>query len=167
MQMAVLIAIFIVIVFFAAILSMVFKLAPEYELLVIFRLGRCIGQKGPGLVPIIPVIDRIVRVDIREKYLDIFAQTLTTKENAHISIDFRVYWKVTDAVKSALKANINGALQGIAIPFLRDMICEISLNDIPAKSGQIGTTLQAKMDEVTERWGVKITSIEIKKNIPL
>ncbi len=149
------------------IITSIFKIVAEYERLVIFRLGRCIGQKGPGLVVIIPVIDRPVRVDLRELYLEIPRQTTITKDNASISIDFLIYWKVTDAVKSVVEvANFAGASQGIATTTLRAVVGDIPLDDVLAKREQINKVLRTKMDEVTERWGVKVTSVEIREIIP-
>jgi regulator of protease activity HflC (stomatin/prohibitin superfamily) len=149
------------------ILTSVFKIVAEYERLVIFRLGRCIGQKGPGLVAIIPVIDRPVRVDLREGYLEIPRQTTITKDNAPISVDFLIYWKVTDAVKSVVEvANFAGASQGIATTTLRAVVGDIPLDDVLAKREQINKVLRTKMDEVTERWGVKVTSVEIREILP-
>ncbi len=158
--------IFIVIVVLVVITS-IFKIVAEYERLVIFRLGRCIGQKGPGLVAIIPVIDRPIRVDLREQYLEIPRQTTITKDNAPISIDFLIYWKVTDAVKSVVEvSNFAGASQGIATTTLRAVVGDIPLDDVLAKREQINKILRTKMDEVTERWGVKITSVEIREILP-
>jgi len=149
------------------VLTSIFKIVAEYERLVIFRLGRCIGQKGPGLVVIIPVIDRPVRVDLRELYLEIPRQTTITQDNASISIDFLIYWKVTDAVKSVVEvANFAGASQGIATTTLRAVVGDIPLDDVLAKREQINKILRTKMDEVTERWGVKVTSVEIREILP-
>ena len=161
-------AIIFVIVFFAIIvITSTFKIVAEYERLVIFRLGRCIGQKGPGLVIVIPAIDRPVRVDLREQFLEIPRQTTITKDNAPISIDFLIYWKVTDAVKSAVEvANFAGASQGIATTTLRAVVGDIPLDDVLAKREQINKILRVKMDEVTERWGVKVTSVEIREIMP-
>jgi regulator of protease activity HflC (stomatin/prohibitin superfamily) len=159
----------LVVVAFVAIiiLTSIFKIVAEYERLVVFRLGRCIGQKGPGLVAIIPVVDRPIRVDLREGYLEIPRQTTITKDNAPISIDFLIYWKVTDAVKSVVEvSNFAGASQGIATTTLRAVVGDIPLDDVLAKREQINKVLRTKMDEVTERWGVKITSVEIREILP-
>ena len=143
------------------------KIAQEYERLVIFRLGRCIGEKGPGLVLLIPFVDRPVRVDLRELYLEIPSQTCITKDNAGISIDFLIYWKVIDAVKTVVQlGNFAGASQGIATTTLRAIVGDISLDDVLANRGEINMRLRTKLDEVTERWGVKITSVEIRELTP-
>jgi len=159
------IAVFLV-VFLLALISAAVKIVQEYERLVIFRLGRCIGERGPGLVIIIPVVDRPVRVDLREQYLEIPQQTCITKDNAGIAIDFLIYWKVTGAVRSVVEVvNFAGASQGIATTTLRAVVGDIPLDDVLAKREQINRILRTKMDEVTERWGVKVTSVEIREII--
>jgi len=145
----------------------IIKVVPEYKRLVIFRLGRCIGQKGPGLVIVIPLVDKPVWVDLRESYLEIPEQTCITKDNAPISIDFLIYWKVTDPVKTVVEVNnFAGASQGIATTTLRAIVGDIPLDDMLAKREEINLRLRTKMDEVTERWGVKVTSVEIREIIP-
>jgi regulator of protease activity HflC (stomatin/prohibitin superfamily) len=143
------------------------RIVPEYERLVVFRLGRCIGQKGPGLVLIIPLVDRPVRVDLRELFLAIPHQTCITKDNAPISIDFLVYWKVVDPALSVVKVqDFAGASQGIATTTLRAVVGDIPLDDVLAKREQINQVLRTKLDEVTERWGVKVTTVEIREIVP-
>jgi regulator of protease activity HflC (stomatin/prohibitin superfamily) len=143
------------------------RIVPEFQRLVIFRLGRCIGQKGPGLVIVIPLIDRPVRVDLRELFLQIPHQTCITRDNAPISIDFLVYWKVVDPSLSVIKVqDFAGASQGIATTTLRAVVGDIPLDDVLAKRDQINEVLRTKLDEVTERWGVKVTTVEIREIEP-
>ena len=152
---------------FLIIVPSIIKIVPEYQRLVIFRLGRCIGEKGPGIVLIIPFVDRPIWVDLRELFLEIPEQTCITKDNAPISIDFLIYWKVVDPVKSVVQVkNFAGASQGIATTTLRAIVGDINLDDVLAKREQINTLLRSKLDEVTERWGVKVTSVEIREIIP-
>jgi regulator of protease activity HflC (stomatin/prohibitin superfamily) len=126
-----------------------------------------IGQKGPGLVIVIPIIDRPVRVDLRELFLEIPHQTCITKDNAPIAIDFLVYWKVVDPPLSVIKVqDFAGASQGIATTTLRAVVGDIALDDVLAKRDQINDILRAKLDEVTERWGVKVTTVEIREIDP-
>jgi len=139
----------------------------EYERLVVFRLGRSLGGHGPGLVVLIPVVDRGVRVDLREQFLQIPHQTCITKDNAPIAIDFLIYWKVTDPSHSVIEvANFAGASQGIATTTLRAVIGDIPLDDVLANREQINNLLRQKLDEVTERWGVKVTTVEIREIVP-
>src|SRR5437870_6267091 len=143
------------------------KIVREYQRLVVFRLGRSFGPKGPGIVYLIPIIDKAVWVDLREAFLEIPAQTCITKDNAPISIDFLIYWKVVDPGLSVIKVgNFAGAAQGIATTGLRAVIGDIILDDVLAKRDQINQVLRAKLDEVTERWGVKVTTVEIREITP-
>lgn len=139
----------------------------EYQRLVVFRLGRCIGNRGPGLVLLIPIIDRAVWVDLREQFLPVPHQTCITKDNAPIGIDFLIYWKVTEPTRSVIQvANFAGASQGVATTTLRAVIGDIPLDDVLAKREQINQLLRVKLDEVTERWGVKVTTVEIREIVP-
>ncbi len=143
------------------------KIVREYQRLVVFRLGRSTGHKGPGVVYLIPIMDKAVSVDLREVFLEIPAQTCITKDNAPISIDFLIYWKVVDPHLSVIQVgNFAGAAQGIATTGLRAVIGDISLDDVLAKRDQINQVLRAKLDEVTERWGVKVTTVEIREITP-
>jgi regulator of protease activity HflC (stomatin/prohibitin superfamily) len=164
MGLGVLIAVVVVLVI---VLPSFVKIVAEYQRLVVFRLGRCIGEKGPGLVILIPVVDRPVWVDLRESFLEIPQQTCITKDNAPISIDFLIYWKVTEPIKTVVQVNnFAGASQGIATTTLRSIIGDIILDDVLAKREEINLRLRVKMDEVTERWGVKVTSVEIREITP-
>ncbi len=143
------------------------RVVAEYQRLVVFRLGRSIGQKGPGIVILIPVIDRAVRVDLREQFLEIAHQTCITKDNAPISIDFLIYSRVVDPVLSVVKVqDFVGASQGVATTTLRAIVGDIPLDDVLAKREQINQVLRTKLDEVTERWGVKVTTVEIREITP-
>jgi regulator of protease activity HflC (stomatin/prohibitin superfamily) len=149
------------------ILSAAIKIVREYQRLVVFRLGRAIGEKGPGIVFLIPIVDRPVWVDLREQYLEVPHQTCITQDNAPISVDFLVYWKVVGAVESVVQvANFAGASQGIATTTLRAVIGDISLDGVLAKREDINQVLRVKLDEVTERWGVKVTAVEIREILP-
>ena len=163
-SLAFLIALVIVGIF---ILTSAIKVVREYQRLVVFRLGRSVGKKGPGLVFLIPVVDKAVWVDLREFFLEIPSQTCITKDNAPINIDFLIYFKVFDPEHSVIQvANFAGAAQGIATTTLRAVVGDISLDDVLAKREQINQVLRAKMDEVTERWGVKVTTVEIREIMP-
>ncbi|MBI1743932.1 SPFH/Band 7/PHB domain protein [Candidatus Acetothermia bacterium] len=149
-------------------ISQIIKIVPEYKRLVVFRLGRALQQeKGPGLVPLIPLVDRPVWVDLREQFLEIPAQTCITRDNAPISIDFLIYWKVVDPSSSVIQVlNFSGASMGIATTTLRAVIGDIILDDVLAKRDHINQVLRVKLDEVTARWGVKVTTVEIREITP-
>ncbi|HSO11788.1 MAG TPA: SPFH domain-containing protein, partial [Anaerolineales bacterium] len=143
------------------------RIVPEYQRLVVFRLGRCIGPKGPGIVLLIPVVDRAVKVDLREQVREIPHQTSITKDNAPISIDFLWYYKVLDPAESVLQVgNFEVAAQGMATTTLRAVIGGIPLDDVLSEREHINTMLRTRLDEVTERWGVKVTNVEIREIIP-
>lgn len=143
------------------------KIVREYERLVVFRFGRCIGQKGPGIIFLIPIVDKASWVDLREQYLEVPRQTCITKDNASISIDFLVYWKVSDPVQSVVQVqDFGGATRGIAMTTLRAVVGDLILDDVLAKREDINNVLRGKLDEVTTRWGGKITSVEIREIEP-
>ena len=150
-----------------SILSSAIKIVREYQRLVVFRLGRSIGKQGPGVVFLLPVIDRAVWVDLREFFLEIPSQTCITKDNAPINIDFLIYFKVFDPDLSVIQVtDFAGAARGIATTTLRAVVGDISLDDVLAKREQINQVLRTKLDEVTERWGVKVTTVEIREILP-
>jgi len=162
-----LIVLIVVIVLVLIILMSAVRIVREYQRLVLLRLGRSLGARGPGFVLIFPIIDRVIQVDLREMYLEIPQQTAITKDNAPISIDFIIFYKVLDAVASVLAVGqFAGAAQNIAATTLRAVVGDITLDDALAWSDQINQLLRAKLDEVTERWGVKVTSVEIRQVIP-
>jgi regulator of protease activity HflC (stomatin/prohibitin superfamily) len=143
------------------------KIVREYQRVVVFRLGRSIGARGPGLVLIIPLVDRVVWVDLRELYLEIPSQTAITEDNANISLDFIVFYKVMDAVTSVLAVqNFAGAAQNIAATTLRSVVGDMTLDDVLSKREQMNEWLRTKLDDVTERWGVKVTNVEVREITP-
>lgn len=149
------------------VLANAIRIVPEYMRLVVFRLGRCIGEKGPGLVFLIPFVDRARRVDLREQVREIPHQTAITLDNASISIDFIWYYKILDATESVLQVqNFEAAAQGMATTTLRAVIGGIPLDDALSKREHINSLLRTRLDEVTERWGVKVTNVEIREIIP-
>jgi regulator of protease activity HflC (stomatin/prohibitin superfamily) len=143
------------------------RVVREYERLVVFRLGRCLGIKGPGLVFLIPFIDKAVKVDQREQFMEIPHQVCITKDNAPIGVDFLIYWKVVNPEFSVLQVGeFARASVGIATTTLRAVIGDISLDDVLAQREHINQVLRVKLDEVTERWGVKVTAVEIREIEP-
>jgi len=148
-------------------LSRVIRIVPEYERLVILALGRYAGTRGPGIVIVIPFLETAIRVDVRERFLDIPSQTAITQDNAPIAIDFLVYYRVTDPKRSVLEVdNVVRASTNIATTTLRAVIGDIELDAVLSKRDQINEMLRIKLDEITERWGLKITSVEIREIEP-
>jgi regulator of protease activity HflC (stomatin/prohibitin superfamily) len=150
-----------------AFLASAIRIVPEYRRLVVFRLGRCVGAKGPGIIFLVPVVDRAVMTDLREQVREIPHQTSITKDNAPISIDFLWYYKVLDPTESVLQVgNFEAAAQGMATTTLRAVIGGIVLDDVLSEREHINNMLRTRLDEVTERWGVKVTNVEIREIIP-
>ena len=128
------------------------KVVKEYERIVNFRLGKAQAEKGPGIVVVIPGIDKPVRVDLRERYLTIPHQTCITKDNAPVDVDFIVYFKVASAADSVIRVNnFEGAAMGIATTTLRAVIGDIILDEVLSKREEINAILRTKLDEVTTR----------------
>jgi len=145
------------------------RIVNEYDRLVVFRFGRAGPDliRGPGLVFLIPIIDRPVRVDLREQFIEVPSQTTITKDNAPINIDFLIYWRIAEPLDSVIKVNnFPGALQGIAMTTLRAVIGDILLDDVLSRRDQINDVLRVKLDEQTVRWGGKVTTVEIREIIP-
>jgi regulator of protease activity HflC (stomatin/prohibitin superfamily) len=150
-----------------ALLVTAIRIIPEYQRLVVFRLGRCVGARGPGVVFLIPFVDRGVKVDLREQVRDIPHQTSITKDNASISVDFIWYYKVLNATESVLQVgDFEAAAEGMATTTLRAVIGGIMLDDALSEREHINNMLRSRLDEVTERWGVKVTNVEIREIVP-
>lgn len=143
------------------------RIIREYQRVVLFRLGRAVGAKGPGLIFINPITDRISLVDLRELFLEIPHQTAITRDNASISIDFIMFYKVLDPVMSIVQVrDFSGAALNIAATTLRSVVGEMSLDDVLSKREEMNNALRTKLDEVTERWGVKVTNVEVREINP-
>ncbi len=157
----------VLIVGLIAVFNMI-RVVPEYQRLVVFRLGRVMDKpKGPGLVFLIPGVDRPVKVDLREQVREVPQQTSITKDNAPISIDFLWYFKVIEPSQSVLQVtNFEAAAAGIAATTLRAVIGGIPLDDVLSQREHINNQLRTRLDEVTERWGVKVTNVEIREIVP-
>jgi len=143
------------------------RAAKEYERLVIFFIGRFRTVRGPSLTFVIPFVEQAMKVDMRERFFDIETQTAITKDNASIGIDFLVYFRITDPELSTTKVkDVVDATTNIAITTLRAVIGDIVLDDVLSRREQINDVLRVKLDETTERWGIKITTVEIREIDP-
>ena len=148
-------------------LATAIRIVPEYMRLVVFRLGRCIGAKGPGIVFLNPIVDRGVAVDLREQVREVPHQTSITKDNAPISIDFLWFYKVLNPTDSVVQVgSFEAAALGMATTTLRAVIGGIMLDEVLSEREHINNMLRTRLDEVTERWGVKVTNVEIREIIP-
>ena len=145
------------------------RIVQQYEQMVVFRLGKTNEGmvRGPGLQFLIPIVDRPAKVDVREQFIEVPSQTTITRDNAPINVDFLIYWRIVDPLKSIVNvAYFAGALQGVATTTLRAVIGDILLDEVLSKREQINEVLRAKLDEVTERWGGKVTTVEIREITP-
>jgi regulator of protease activity HflC (stomatin/prohibitin superfamily) len=154
---------------FLILAAMYIRIVPQWAKMVVYRWGRTSQGKvrNPGLNFLFPIADRGVIVDLREQFIEVPRQTTITKDNAPIGVDFLIYWKIVDPLMSQINVlNFNGALQGVAATTLRSVIGDILLDDVLSQRERINETLRQKLDDVTERWGGKITTVEIREIMP-
>ncbi len=143
------------------------RIVREYERVMVFRLGRAAGIRGPGLVIVNPITDRTTLIDLREAYLEIPRQTAITRDNAPISIDFIIFYKVADPATTVLTVqNFAGAAENVAATTLRAVVGDTSLDDILSKREEMNASLRTRLDDITERWGVKVTNVEVREVNP-
>jgi len=141
----------------------------DYERIARFRLGRFEGMMGPGIVFALPIIHQIQKIDTRVTVLDIPRQTNITKDNAPIEIDFLVYLRVSinTAEKAVLEVeDYTSAVVGLATTTLRAVIGEMDLDDVFSQRDKINEVLRSRLDSETERWGIKVTNVEIREIDP-
>jgi regulator of protease activity HflC (stomatin/prohibitin superfamily) len=156
---------FVVIVLFAiVIISNSIRILREYERGVVFRLGRLIGEKGPGLILLIPMIDKMVKVSLRTVVLDIPPQDVITKDNVSIKVNAVVYFRVINAAKAIVDVeNYLFATSQLSQTTLRSILGQSELDDLLAQRDKINAQLQVIIDEHTERWGIKVANVEVKQ----
>jgi regulator of protease activity HflC (stomatin/prohibitin superfamily) len=140
------------------------KIVPEYQRAVIFRLGRVIGAKGPGLFILIPIIDRMVKVDLRTVTLDVPTQDIITRDNVSVSVDAVVYFRVVDPVKAIVEVeNYLYATSQIAQTTLRSVCGSVELDELLSEREKLNLQLQEIIDRQTDPWGVKVVAVELKR----
>ena len=153
-----------VVIFFGFIILVnAIRILKEYERGVIFRLGRLIGAKGPGLILLIPIVDRLVKVDLRVITYDVPAQDVITKDNVSVKVNAVLYFQVLDPNKAIVSvANFFEATSQIAQTTLRSVLGQVELDDLLAEREKINTELQQIIDDQTEPWGIKVSVVEVK-----
>jgi regulator of protease activity HflC (stomatin/prohibitin superfamily) len=160
---AVLVVLSILVVVLVALAGASVRILREYERAVVFRLGRLIGQKGPGIVLLIPAIDRMVRVDLRTVTFDIPPQDLITRDNVPAKVNAVAYFRVIDAVKSVVEVErYRAATSQIAQTTLRSVLGKAELDMLLSERERLNESLQQIIDDQTDPWGVKVTTVEIK-----
>lgn len=140
------------------------KIMPEYERAVIFRLGRIIGAKGPGLIILIPYIDRMVRVDLRTVTLDVPPQDIITRDNVSVKVSAVVYFRVLDPIKAIIDvADFHFATSQLAQTTLRSVCGQGEMDNLLAERDEINERIQSILDKDTAPWGVKVSKVEVKE----
>jgi hypothetical protein len=160
---AILVALVIIVVLAVAAAGASVRILREYERAVVFRLGRLVGSKGPGIVLLVPLIDRMVRVDLRTVTFEVPPQDVITRDNVPAKVNAVAYFRVVDPVKSVVEVErIRNATSQIAQTTLRSVLGKADLDTLLAEREQLNESLQQIIDEQTEPWGVKVTTVEIK-----
>jgi regulator of protease activity HflC (stomatin/prohibitin superfamily) len=160
---AILVAFLILVAMAAVIAGASVRVLREYERAVVFRLGRLIGQKGPGIVLLIPIVDRMVRVDLRTVTFDIPPQDLITRDNVPAKVNAVAYFRVVDPVKSVVEVErMRAATSQIAQTTLRSVLGKADLDMLLSERETLNESLQQIIDDQTDPWGVKVTTVEIK-----
>ena len=155
--------VFIVVVIVSFILPQMIRILREYERGVIFRLGKLLGAKGPGLIFLIPVVDRMVKMDLRVVTIDVARQEIMTRDNVPVSVDAVVYFRVIDPMAAVIKVeNFWKATSLISQTTLRSVLGQAELDELLAQREKINHTLQEIIDRQTDPWGIKVTAVEIK-----
>jgi regulator of protease activity HflC (stomatin/prohibitin superfamily) len=145
------------------ILPQAIRILREYERGVIFRLGKLLGAKGPGLIFLIPIVDRMVRMDLRVVTIDVPRQEVMTRDNVPVSVDAVLYFRVVDPQASVVKVeNFLKATSLIAQTTLRSVLGQAELDELLAHREKINQTLQEIIDRQTDPWGIKVTAVEVK-----
>ena len=153
----------IIIIFIIIILSSAIRILREYERGVIFRLGRLIGAKGPGLILLIPVVDRMVRVSLRTVVMDVPPQDVITKDNVSLKVNAVVYFRVVYAEKAIVEVEkYLDATSQLSQTTLRSVLGQSQLDELLAERDQINRQLQTIIDHQTEPWGIKVSNVEVK-----
>ena len=154
----------VVVIFAIIILSNAIKVLREYERGVVFRLGRLINAKGPGIIFLIPIVDRIVRVSLRTVVLDVPPQDVITQDNVSIKVNAVVYFRVVDPQKAIVQVeNFLAATSQISQTTLRSVLGQSELDDLLSQRDKINHKLQQIIDANTEPWGVKVSNVEVKQ----
>ena len=158
---------FVVVAIVVALAANAVKILPEYERGVLFRLGRVKAVRGPGLILIIPGVDRLVRVSLRIITMDVPSQDVITHDNVTVKVSAVIYFRVIDAVKAVVEVeNFLYATSQLSQTTLRSVLGQVDLDELLAKREKINLELQEILDRQTEPWGVKVTVVEVK-NIDL
>ena len=155
--------ILVVVIFLVLLLSSAIKIMAEYQRIVIFRLGRLLGIKGPGLVFVIPIIDSTIKLDLRTRVIDVPKQRVITKDNVTVDVDAVVYFRVTDPQKAVVEVQrYEVATSLLAQTTLRDILGNQTLDELLSKREELNKSLQSIIDQGTDPWGIKVSNVTIR-----
>ncbi len=155
--------ILVIVIFLILLLSSAIKIMAEYQRIVIFRLGRLQGIKGPGLVFIIPIIDNIIKLDLRTRVIDVPKQRVITEDNVTVDVDAVVYYRIVDPQKAVVEVQrYDVATSLIAQTTLRDVLGQQNLDELLSKRDELNKSLQTIIDQATDPWGVKVSAVTIR-----
>ena len=153
----------IIFIFILLLLSSAIKIMAEYQRIVIFRLGRLLGIKGPGLVFIVPIIDKIIKLDLRTRVIDVPKQRVITEDNVTVDVDAVVYFRITDPEKAVIEVQrYDVATSLLAQTTLRDVLGQKSLDELLSRREELNKSLQTIIDEGTDPWGIKVSAVTIR-----
>ncbi|HEV2210297.1 MAG TPA: slipin family protein [Verrucomicrobiae bacterium] len=156
-------AVVVILILLAIIVPQTIRILREYERGVIFRLGKLLGAKGPGLIMLFPIVDRMVKMDLRVVTIDVAKQEVMTRDNVPVTVDAVVYFRVIDPIAAVVKVeNFWKATSLIAQTTLRSVLGQGELDELLAHRDKINQTLQEIIDRQTDPWGIKVTSVEVK-----
>ena len=159
MSISILIAVILIVMF----LSSAIRILNEYERGIIFRLGRCIGTKGPGLIILIPIVDKMQRVDLRVVTLDVPAQDVITRDNVSVKVNAVVYYRVMDPTKAIIEVvNFPFATSQMAQTTLRSVCGQAELDELLSARDKLNVQIQEILDKQTDPWGIKVSTVELK-----
>ncbi|NHJ40259.1 MAG: slipin family protein [Asgard group archaeon] len=153
----------IIIIFLIMLLSASIKIMAEYQRIVIFRLGRLLGIKGPGLVFVVPIIDKIIKLDLRTRVIDVPKQRVITEDNVTVDVDAVVYFRITNPEKAVVEVQrYDIATSLLAQTTLRDVLGQQSLDELLSKRDELNKSLQTIIDQGTDPWGIKVSAVTIR-----
>ncbi len=161
--MEIIYVVFIIAMFLVLLLASAIKIMAEYQRIVVFRLGRLLGIKGPGLVFVIPMIDSTIKLDLRTRVIDVPKQRVITKDNVTVDVDAVVYFRVTDPQKAIVEVQrYDVATSLLAQTTLRDILGNQTLDELLSKREELNKSLQAIIDQGTDPWGIKVSNVTIR-----
>lgn len=153
----------ILVIFLVLVLASAIKILAEYQRIVIFRLGRLMGIKGPGLVFVIPLIDNIIKLDLRTRVIDVPKQRIITEDNVTVDVDAVVYFRIVDPEKAVVEVQrYDVATSLLAQTTLRDVLGQQDLDELLSNREELNKMLQTSIDQATDPWGIKVSAVTIR-----